>query len=105
MLGPSNDSYRTSLAFPIDDQAVDADGNQLICWRRFAIICGTEAQEATSVPAAANFAARRPNLAMRVTSLLLLLRHAAALSAPRPRVAVVGPAGDTVADAVAVRLK
>ena len=63
-----------------------------------------EAQEATSVPAAANSAARRPNLAMRVTSLLLLLRHAAALSAPRPRVAVVGPAGDTVADAVAVRL-
>jgi hypothetical protein len=41
---------------------------------------------------------------MRAISLLLLLRHAAALSAPRPRVAVVGPAGDTVADAVAVRL-
>ena len=31
-------------------------------------------------------------------------RRTAALSAPRPRVAVVGPAGDTVADAVAVRL-
>ena len=32
-------------------------------------------------------------------------RHeAAALSAPRPRVALVGPAGDTAADAVAVRL-
>ena len=41
---------------------------------------------------------------MRAISLLLLLRHAASLSAPRPRVAVVGPAGDTVADAVAVRL-
>ena len=56
------------------------------------------------MPAAANFAARRPNVAMRVASLLLVVARTAALSAPRPRVAVVGPAGDTVADAVAVRL-
>ena len=41
---------------------------------------------------------------MRLASLCLLVTQAAALSAPRPRVAVVGPAGDTVADAVAVRL-
>ena len=41
---------------------------------------------------------------MRVASLLLLVARIAALSAPCPRVAVVGPAGDTVADAVAVRL-
>ena len=41
---------------------------------------------------------------MRLASLLLLVARTAALSAPRPRVAVVGPAGDTVADAVAVRL-
>ena len=36
--------------------------------------------------------------------MLLVVARTAALSAPRPRVAVVGPAGDTVADAVAVRL-
>ena len=41
---------------------------------------------------------------MRLASLCVLVAQAAALSAPRPRVAVVGPAGDTVADAVAVRL-
>ena len=41
---------------------------------------------------------------MRLASLCVLVTQAAALSAPRPRVAVVGPAGDTVADAVAVRL-
>ena len=41
---------------------------------------------------------------MRLPSLCVLVTQAAALSAPRPRVAVVGPAGDTVADAVAVRL-
>ena len=41
---------------------------------------------------------------MRLASLCVLVTQAAALSAPRPRVAVVGPAGDTVADAVAVGL-
>jgi len=41
---------------------------------------------------------------MRLASLCVLVARTAALSAPRPRVAVVGPAGDTVADAVAVRL-
>ena len=43
----------------------------------------------------------RSSFAMRLASLCVLVAQAAALSAPRPRVAVVGPAGDTVADAVA----
>ena len=45
----------------------------------------------------------KTHFAMRLASLCVLVTQAAALSAPRPRVAVVGPAGDTVADAVAVR--